>query len=288
MILLLNYIFYQTKKDSMIQKYIDKLDLRKLLDFSSGVKILLGALLGIITGSSIFYKILEIITYVYCRKEGVRLPAEGIDILNPVSFYYGIGIGVFCGIFLLLIGSLKFLLGELDKKERIEIRRISRNREIRAAKWCLIFFLSYTGIFIFLKIFFQYPIFEFEDLYLFGVKNTALKALVYIPLSIASTIYVVLKRNFLMIFGFAVCLNVFLSSAITFGKSSNYEEFLAQTKYGGGISVKIKQDCKNDLKCNFDIEGRLMLRTKKFLFIKNSRSEIFEIPIANLISIQYK
>jgi|GEM_PF-5688321 len=74
-------------------------------------RLTLFALVGVLTGSAFYNKLIEYTIYYYCANDGIRLPIEGIELLIPVVSFVNIFISLISGvIFSLIIVLVKLLV----------------------------------------------------------------------------------------------------------------------------------------------------------------------------------
>lgn len=288
--------------------------MKSFFDLALPIKLVVGAILGIIAGPGLIGLISEYATYVYAIRIGIRPPLEGIPYLNAT-----VGVG---SLMLVITASALFIL-----VRTIVYRLMLRITSSITDTQNIINIFSFS-----FKKFFKFKAQTLETLRLTEtIKNLNFREILLVSLptaiicgllvysvsllqasrvlqlfsehSVFSENYALVNGFFCAIVVFIVMLTIWSEKAIwwiaslsgvsfyiacfTFMFSlSLYSDFLRLVGYGGGAEVVVTQRVgTSDVMEN---SYHLLLRTTDSLIcIDNSNQQIVEIPINKVQSIKY-
>ncbi|MFK7949500.1 MAG: hypothetical protein AB8G11_18045 [Saprospiraceae bacterium] len=253
-----------------------------------GLKLLAGAILSAIIGNKWFTYIIHYRLYYYCSNEGIRVPAEGLDILNPTINIVSFGIIFLSGVLIVLFSIVLILLSKsflahFDVAESFSKQIPFINR---------IFFNVIFFIFFSLAGFFLISV--MTQSILDGRVSWNEDKIILIPIGLTALFYILVLIPYIsknkstlgtlnLIFFVVIIMNCFSF----FGSSENIKSYLFKTKYGGDYPVMIVKNCQENEDCKLHINGSLFLRTKEYIYLKIDNNKMIEIPNDEILSITY-
>lgn len=256
------------------------------LPFSLGAKLLFGALLGLVVGNQGFNLCLTSAIYYDSLAKGIRVPAEGLDILSPTVQFVSFTFTFLAGIIIIVLVFILYLFQKLQFKFMMPIS----DSEKKVTYPVQVFSFAYFFLIIYILISsLSSPDFwnGKYDLASNAIHFTQLGVLVFGFLFFLSGW---VSRNQSMFGWFSLTLfsTLIINFWIFIYQNNNIETFLQTTKYGGGIMIEIVKECSDCSNKNEKIIAPLMLRTTThFIVYDKTLDRYLELPNSQVISVSY-
>jgi len=283
------------RNDGEIKKYLNLI--KDLFPYSVGGKLLVGTILGIIVGNKGFMYLSYLALYYYCVNQGVRVPAEELDILDPTISVFSFTFTAISGLIIFLSSFIIIYLSRFSNLTKLftpnphskSLTPILDKIALKLYKsiWIRFFTIVIVCFLITVLILFS-SVFKEE------VNNTNKLLLFSFIFSFVGYLLILVSfvksdRGLVPWFGLILLATLSLNSIIFFSNHETIESYLLRTKYGGDYPVEVIKNCHGQKNCENKKDGLLFLRTKKFIYVKDSTSnEIMEIPNDEILSIKYK
>lgn len=254
------------------------------------MKILWGTLISVIAGPGLLLFISEYATYTYALRIGIRPPLEGIPYLSATVALTGLFLSILAVVIFLLsqiliyvtyiyaISILHFFnqvkLDEFKKNsnENIIFKKIKEDPIIGILTIVIsigsVSVISFVLIGVFIET-------------VFGIMLGSY-VLIYMAIYFLVVSLTLWKKIFKYVVAVAFSIFFYMSSFYFLFDEHYYKSFLSFIKYGGGIKVTV---IYKDNRRNENII--LLLRTKEFIFIKNNKGSILEVPMKSIEYMSY-
>lgn len=271
--------------------------IKKFLDFSLSVKIIIGSIFGIIAGPGLLAFISEYATYAYAMRINIRPPLEGIPYLSATVAITSlilslIAVSIFMitrglmnrmvNMFINYINNVTHILDEFNivdikSKDILNnslqiLKELSFNKAIIVITIVSIIITLLLSGFIKIQTYFSHDPFD---------KHVFIILFTYFFIVLLSLWRPII--NWLIAISFALVFYMGFFNILF--NQAYYFDFLKNIKYGGNIPLVLnyKESSKPSEEFN------LLLRTQDYLFLKRKDSQdIIEVSLQEIHSIKYK
>lgn len=279
------------------------------LPYGLPLKLILGALLTVLTGAGFLGYVSDYATYWYAMDTGVRTPLEGVPYLKAavtfgslfILFTSGVCFGISILIFRFIYGivtttpafikisfSIPFYFLKRQKSRKflayaryLKISMNSTMLEMRSESFAFKsgFILGITILFTVLS--------NFVDPSILGVSDQELQLIVFAYCTIAMS--VMFFPSALWPFSFTLTILYFTACIYTLFQTEYYSHFLKTIGYGGGIPIKIVVKDELLRERLSAAEAALILRTNDVYIILDRKNKTYiEVPRDQTLYATYK